>query len=96
MLTENGVQLVLAGHIHAYRCDPPAAGRPWAEITGGGRGASTYQTLVECKVANGRLLVRVHNTDSGEVVAEHWFRPRRPAAFQASGGVAAASARSNS
>ena len=96
ILTENGVQLVLAGHIHAYRCDSAAAGRSWAEITGGGRGASTYQTLVECKVEGDSLLVRVHNTDSGEIVAEHWFRPRRPATLQASGGVAAASARSNS
>ena len=76
VLTANGVQLVLAGHIHSYRHDAATSERSWAEITGGGRGGSTYQTLVECKVEGGELLVRVHNVDKGEIAGEHRFKPR--------------------
>ena len=76
VLTANGVQLVLAGHIHSYRHDAATSARSWAEITGGGRGGSTYQTLVECKVDGGELLVRVHNVDKGEIAGEHRFKPR--------------------
>ena len=76
VLTANGAQLVLAGHVHSYRYDAATATRSWAEITGGGPGASTYQTLVECKVEGGELLVRVHNVDNGEIAGEHRFKPR--------------------
>ena len=76
VLTANGVQLVLAGHIHSYRHDAATSERSWAEITGGGRGGGTYQTLVECKVEGGELLVRVHNVDKGEIAGEHRFKPR--------------------
>ena len=76
VLTANGAQLVLAGHIHRYRHDPATETRSWAEITGGGRGKGRFQTLVECKVDGGELLVRVHNTDAGEITAEHRFKPR--------------------
>lgn len=31
-----GVQLVITGHQHLYRYDPPAEGRSWAQIVGGG------------------------------------------------------------
>ena len=48
----------------------------WGVDTGGGRGASTYQTLVECKVEGGELLVRVHNVDKGTIAGEHRFKPR--------------------
>lgn len=77
VLSANDAQLVLAGHIHRYRYDAPANGRSWAEITGGGRGSGTFQTLVEGKVEGGELVVRVHNTDAGSVVGEHRFQPRR-------------------
>lgn len=77
ILTANGVQLVLAGHIHRYRYDAATPTRSWAEITGGGRGTKTFQTLVECKVEGGELLVRVHNTDTGAIAGEHRFAPRK-------------------
>ena len=76
VLTENKVQLVLAGHIHRYSYQAPDATRSWAEIVGGGRGANTFQTLVEGKVEGGELVMRVHNTDAGTIVAEHRFKPR--------------------
>ncbi len=77
VLSANRVQLVLAGHMHRYRFDAATPERPWAQIVGGGRGASTFQTLVECKAEDGRLHVTVHNTDAGTIVAEHFFQPRQ-------------------
>ena len=76
VLTANKVQLVLAGHVHRYSYQAPDATRSWAEIVGGGRGESTFQTLVEGKVEGGELVMRVHNTDAGTVVGEHHFKPR--------------------
>ncbi len=75
-LIENGVQLVLAGHQHRYRYDAPTPQRPWAQIVGGGKGKTTFQTLVDCQVEDGELVARVHNTDAGTVVGEHRFKPR--------------------
>ena len=76
ILTENKAQLVLAGHEHRYSYQPATADRSWAEIVGGGRGAKTFQTLVECKVEGGELVAKVYNTDEGTVVGEHRFKPR--------------------
>lgn len=76
ILTANKAQLVLAGHTHRYRYDAAKDGRSWAEIIGGGRGAKTFQTLIEGKVEGGELVVRVHNTDAGKIVGVHRFKPR--------------------
>ena len=76
VLTENRVQLVLAGHLHRYMYQAPDVTRSWAEIVGGGRGRNTFQTLVEGKVEGGELVMRVHNTDAGTIAGEHRFKPR--------------------
>ena len=76
ILTANKAQLVLAGHIHRYSYQAADATRSWAEIVGGGRGAKTFQTLVEGKVEGGELVVRVYNTDADTQVGEHRFKPR--------------------
>ena len=76
ILTANKVQLVLAGHTHHYRYDAATDTRSWAEIIGGGRGAKTFQTLIEGKVEGGELVIRVHNTDVGTIAGEHRFKPR--------------------
>ena len=76
VLTENKVQLVLAGHVHRYSYQAPDATRSWAEIVGGGRGGSTFQTFVEGKVEGGELVMRVYNTDAGTIAGEHRFKPR--------------------
>ena len=76
VLSANRVQLVLAGHQHRYRYDAPSPERPWAQILGGGRGAKTFQTLIEGCVEKGRLVVRVHDTDANRLVAAHEFSPR--------------------
>jgi predicted phosphodiesterase len=76
VLTENKVQLVLAGHVHRYSYQAPDATRSWAEIVGGGRGEYTYQTLIEGDVIDGELVMKVWNTDKDELVATHKFKPR--------------------
>ena len=38
-----GVQLVITGHQHRFRYDPPAPGRPWAQIVGGGPECGEYK-----------------------------------------------------
>lgn len=76
ILSANRVQLVLAGHQHRYRYDPPSSERPWAQIVGGGRGEKTFQTLVEGFVEKSRLVVCVYNTDEDSLVATHEFSPR--------------------
>lgn len=35
-LKKAGVNLVIAGHQHRFRYDPPSSDRPWAQIVGGG------------------------------------------------------------
>jgi len=75
-LTENRVQVVLAGHMHRYRFDPATAERPWAQIVGGGAGENRTQTLVDCKVEGGKLVAEVWNTDKDELIATHSFSPR--------------------
>jgi len=77
VLAKNGVQLVMAGHTHTYRFDPETPKRRWAQLVGGGRGGSTYQTLVDCRVDGGELVADVWNTDKDVLVATHKFRARR-------------------
>ena len=69
-----GVQLVVCGHKHRFRYDPPTADRPWAQVVGGGpelgvkRGkpdATRFPTVVEGKVDNGRLRLIVHDVLNG-------------------------------
>ena len=75
-LERHGVGLVVAGHTHRYRFDPPEPGRPWAQLVCGGAGAGTFQTLAVVEVEDGELVVRIHDTDSGNIVAVHRFPPR--------------------
>ena len=76
IIAKAGVQLVVCGHKHRFRFDPPTADRPWAQVVGGGpelgvtRGqpdASRFPTVVEGKVENGRLNLVVHDVFHGEV-----------------------------
>ena len=75
-LERHGVGLVVAGHTHHYRFDPPAPSRPWAQLVCGGAGDDTFQTLAVGGVEDGELIVGVHDTDSSAIVAVHRFNPR--------------------
>ena len=81
ILERHGVGLVIAGHTHRYRFDPPEPGRPWAQIVGGGPDMASnapdrFPTVVEGKVVGGELKITVHNIKTGSVQAECAFKPR--------------------
>jgi hypothetical protein len=72
---------VVAGHKHRFRYDPPAGGRTWAQIVGGGPDlqkpdAGRFPTVIEGKVENGKLVVRAHNVRTGAVAGEFSFKRR--------------------
>jgi len=79
VIAKAGVQLVVCGHRHCFRFDPPTASRPWAQVVGGGPelgvshgrpDASRFPTVVEGKVVGGRLRLVVHDVLNGRVVLE--------------------------
>jgi hypothetical protein len=85
ILTANKVQLVVAGHCHRFRYDPAAGGRSWNQIVGGGpilKGRdgetekSRFPTVVEGKVVDGKLEVKVHNVAAGTVAGRYVYEPR--------------------
>lgn len=81
LLNKAKCQLVVTAHEHIYRYDAPDADRKWAQIVGGGPSMKgtpgVFPTVVEGKVEDGQLLVRVHNIYSGKVEAEYTFKPRK-------------------
>lgn len=81
VLNANGVQLVVAGHTHRFRYDPPSSGRKWAQIVGGGphldrSKPGRFPTVIEGKVAGGKLVVKVHNVLDGVIAGEFGFGSR--------------------
>lgn len=79
LLDRHGVQLVVAGHRHRFRYDPPAGGRKWAQVLGGGPelgvhngqpDAGKFPTVVEGFVDQGRLRVVVHDVFNKRVALD--------------------------
>ena len=77
ILERNKVNVVIAAHKHRFRYDPPAQGRSWAQIVGGGPelGKShgkpdegRFPTVIEGLVQDGRLTLRVHDVLRDRVV----------------------------
>ena len=81
LLNKAKCQLVITAHEHIYRYDAPDADRKWAQIVGGGPNMKghtrVFPTVVEGKVEEGKLCVRVHNIYSGKVQEEFTFKPRK-------------------
>ena len=91
LLTRHGVQVVIVGHMHEYRCDVADASRSWAQIEGGGfergvrflDGGTTiksegyFPTVIEGKVEGGRLVVTVYDVWRNRVAGCHAFAPRK-------------------
>ena len=80
-MNANGVQLVVAGHKHCFRYDPPSGDRKWAQVVGGGpdldrRKVERFPTVIEGKVVGGKLVVKAHNVLSGGVAGEFVFERR--------------------
>lgn len=76
-LQKQGVQLVVAAHVHAHRVDPPAENRCWTQITGGGPGAQQHATLIHGSVQNGLLKIDVHDLFQKEIVTSLEIPPRK-------------------
>ena len=79
LLAKARCQLVVTAHQHRYRFDEPDGDRTWAHMVGGGpslRG-SGHATVIEGKVADGKLTVTVHNLADGSVKEAHTFAPRQ-------------------
>ena len=88
LLEQAGAQLIITGHQHTYRYDKPTAGRPWAQIVGGGPEMGEYggkkrpdkfPTVIEGEVGENILNVSVHNLISGNVQETFTFSPRKHA-----------------
>ena len=86
VITKAGVQLVVCGHAHRFRYDPPTAKRPWAQVVGGGPelgvsgdkpDASRFPTVIEGKVEDGKLRLVVHDVMHGRVVFKEAFESSR-------------------
>ena len=91
VFTRHGVQAVIVGHMHEYRCDMPDASRTWAQIEGGGfecgirffdggkskKNEGYFPTVIEGKVDGGRLVVTVYDVWRNRIAGRHAFAPRK-------------------
>ena len=77
-----GVQLVVCGHQHCFRYDPPTSTRSWAQVVGGGpemgvakgvEDASRFPTVIEGKVEDGKLRLLVHDVLNKRIVLDRSF-----------------------
>jgi len=79
LFEKHGVQLVICAHTHQYRFDAPKNGRTWAQLVAGS-GCDMKQdrelTVLEGKVAGGKLVMTVHGLTSKSVLGEFSFAPR--------------------
>lgn len=76
LLKEHNVQTVICGHMHEFRVDRPDSKRPWTQIVGGGHSPQSPTTIIEGKVENGKLVVRVHNAYTNQIIQQLEFEPR--------------------
>ncbi|MDO4576392.1 MAG: FN3 domain-containing metallophosphoesterase family protein [Planctomycetia bacterium] len=75
-LQKHGVQLVVAAHVHRHRVDPATSDRCWTQITGGGCSPTQTPTVIHGAIANGKLVVEVHDVFGGTVLARLEWNPR--------------------
>lgn len=80
LFEKHGVQLLIAGHQHEYRCDPPSATRKWTQIIGGApdldEKANRFATVIEGEVKSGELKITVHDVHRNRIAGEFSFKPR--------------------
>ncbi len=86
ILDRHGVQLVVCGHEHYHRWDDEIPGFRWKQVLGGGpelgipqwgeKGKRYYPTVIEGRVENGSLAVRVHDAWRNRIVSERRLPPR--------------------
>lgn len=72
ILEKAGVDLVVVGHRHSFHVDETTTGRTWMQIVGGGcdpnpKNSKGFPSVVEGRVVDGRLVVRVHNCTADKI-----------------------------
>ena len=90
LLEAAGCQLIITAHQHRYRYFAPDAGRPWAQIIGGGpslgytgsgenrrEDPGLFPTVIEGLVQDGQLEINVHNLVTDTIQDHFTFRPRQ-------------------
>ena len=78
LLEKAGVDLVVVGHRHSFHVDETTTGRTWMQIVGGGcdpdpKNSKGFPSIVEGRVVDGRLVIRVHNCTADKIVMEKEF-----------------------
>ena len=76
LLTQYGVQLVIAAHMHSFRYDAPTPDRTWTQIVGGGHEPKGQITVIHGKVSENSLEVVVDELNAGEELGR-WTFPKR-------------------
>jgi hypothetical protein len=77
LLTKYGVQAVITAHTHRFRYDAPAAGRTWAQITGGGNHLERSDiTVIHGKAEGGKLEITADSVNKGTVLGKWTFAAR--------------------
>lgn len=80
LLHEARCQVLISAHMHQYRFDAPAPDRCWAQLVGGGNGMQEgkgFPTVMEGRIAGGKLRMTVYNIFSGKVQDVFEFKPRQ-------------------
>lgn len=79
ILDKAGVKLVVCGHRHRFRFDPPTAERPWAQVVGGGPelgvdhgvpDSGRFPTVIEGLDEEGKLRIVVHDVLNNRTVLD--------------------------
>ena len=80
LLHEARCQVLISAHMHQYRFDAPAPDRCWAQLVGGGNSMQEgkgFPTVMEGRIAGGKLRMTVYNIFSGKVQDVFEFKPRQ-------------------
>ena len=77
VLNDYNVQLLVCAHKHRFLYSPPAEGRQWTQIDGGGHINDREMTVIHGKAENQTLTVAVDELKSGQSLGQWTFEPRR-------------------
>ena len=72
LFSKAGVQLAITAHQHLLRYNPPAPGRPWGHLVGGGPDfvpgkSRSFPTVIEGRVVDNALVITVHDAGNNRI-----------------------------
>lgn len=76
LLTQYGVQLVVAAHTHRFRFDPSTSERTWAQVVGAGSALARGVTVIHGKAEGDSLKVVVDSISKNEEIGRWTFAKR--------------------